>query len=155
MSDTQWTVRAVALADESAWRDLYRGYRRFYEMPDDEGALDVVWGWLHDDGHEVSGYVMVDQRGTVGGLAHVRPYARPLSASTGLYLDDLFVDPGLRGGGLGRSLLQFLSVYAAEQGFDVVSWMTAEDNATARGLYDSVATTGPWLTYDMDVQPPD
>ncbi len=153
VSQTQWTVRSVGPADESVWRELYRGYRRFYEMPDDEVALDVVWAWLHDDGHEVDGFVAVDAHERIGGLAHVRPFARPLNADTGLYLDDLFVAPDLRGQGIARLLLSFLGALAAEKGHEVVSWMTAEDNATARALYDSVATTGPWLTYDMPVRP--
>ena len=154
-SDAEWTVRPVATGDESSWRDLYRGYRRFYEMPDDEAALDTVWAWLGDAGHELDGFVVVDARGRIGGLAHVRPFARPLSADTGLYLDDLYVDPDLRGRGLGRAILGFLGALAVERGLAVVSWMTAEDNTTARALYDSVATTGPWVTYDMPVRPSD
>jgi len=30
-----------------------------------------------------------------------------------------------------------------------VRWITAGDNATARRLYDAVATATPWVTYDM------
>ena len=148
-SDAQWIVRPVAPGDEASWRRLYRGYRRFYEMPDDEAAVDTVWAWLGDADHEVDGFVAVDATGRIAGLAHVRPFARPLSADTGLYLDDLFVDPDLRGRGLGRALLGFLGALAAERGSGVVSWMTAEDNTAARALYDSVATAGPWVTYDM------
>lgn len=154
-SEPQWTVRPVAPEDAARWRELYRGYRLFYEMPDDEAALDTVWAWLGDDGHELDGFVVVDPSGRLGGLAHVRPFTRPLNADTGLYLDDLFVDPELRGHGLGRLLLAFLGELAGARGFGVVSWMTAEDNATARALYDSVATTGPWLTYDMPVRSSD
>lgn len=154
-SEPQWTVRPVAPEDDARWRELYRGYRRFYEMPDDEAALDTVWAWLGDDGHELDGFVVVDASGRVGGLAHVRPFARPLNADTGLYLDDLFVDPELRGLGLGRTLLAFLGDLAGARGFGAVSWMTAEDNATARALYDSVATAGPWVTYDVPVRPSD
>lgn len=153
--EAEWTVRAVAPGDEAAWRGLYRGYRRFYEMPDDEAAIDTVWSWLGDADHEVDGFVAVDAAGRIGGLAHVRPFARPLNADTGLYLDDLFVDPDLRGRGVGRTLLGFVGALAARRGFGVVSWMTAEDNTTARALYDSVATTGPWVTYDMPVPAPD
>ena len=154
-SDTEWTVRPVSTADEASWRELYRGYRRFYEMPDDERALDTVWAWLGDAFHEVDGFVSVDGRGRLGGLAHVRPFARPLNADTGLYLDDLYVDPDLRGRGLGRAILGFLGAHAAEHRFGVVSWMTAQDNTTARALYDSVATAGPWVTYDMPARASD
>lgn len=148
-SDTEWIVRPVAPDDAAGWRELYRQYRRFYEMPDDEDALDTVWAWLGDADHEVEGFVAVDERGMLGGLAHVRLFARPLEGDTGLYLDDLFVDPDLRGGGLGRGLLDFVGALAAERELGVVSWMTAPDNTTARALYDSVASATPWITYDM------
>ena len=148
-SDTEWVVRPVAPDDAAGWRELYRQYRRFYEMPDDEDALDTVWAWLGDAEHEVEGFVAVDSRGRLGGLAHVRPFARPLSAASGLYLDDLFVEPDLRGRGIGRVLLGFLASHAAEHGLGLVRWITAQDNATARGLYDSVATATPLVTYDM------
>jgi hypothetical protein len=39
-----------------------------------------------------------DDIGYVVGLVHYRSFARPLSASTGCFLDDLFVDPTERGG---------------------------------------------------------
>ncbi len=148
-SEAQWTVRPVAAEHEEAWRGLYRGYREFYGEPDDEGSVSVVWDWLHDPDHVLSCFVVVDADGRVGGLAHVRPFPDPLGPSTGLHLDDLYVDPSLRGLGLGRMLLRFVKGYSAEQGHYVVRWITAPDNATARGLYDAEAVATPWVTYDM------
>jgi hypothetical protein len=40
-------------------------------------------------------------------------------------------------------------VRAAEQGHSVVRWITAADNARARGLYDKVAQSTQWVTYDL------
>lgn len=151
-SEAQWTVRGVEAADEGAWRELYRGYRSFYERPEDEDAVDRVWGWLNDADHECVGYVVVDGTGRVGALANVRRFARPSTGSTGLFLDDLFTDPDLRGRGLGRTMLRFLRNHAAEHRLSVVRWTTAEGNATARALYDSEATATAWVTYDMTPQ---
>jgi GNAT superfamily N-acetyltransferase len=148
--ETEWTVRPVAPDDESAWRRLYRGYRSFYEMPSDEAAVDVVWGWLNDREHESNGFVAVDGSGRLAGLANVRPFARPLEAGTGLYLDDLFTDPDVRGRGAGRAILRFLKSYAAEHGIGVVCWITAEDNSVARSLYDAEALATRWVTYEME-----
>lgn len=149
MSSPQWIIRSVSRDDEAAWRQLYRGYRAFYLMPENEAAIDTVWGWLHDQTHESRGYVAVSDDGVIGAIAHVRYFARPLSATTGLFLDDLFTDPRLRGQGLGGRMLEFLSVHAAETGCSVVRWVTAEDNATARALYDATANATRWVTYDM------
>lgn len=142
------TVRPVTPADESAWRELYRGYRDFYGALHSDAALDTVWSWLHDTSHETRGLLAcVD--GVPLGLAHFRTFARPLSASHGLFLDDLFTAPASRGHGLGSALLTRLAEIARDEGATVVRWITAGDNATARSLYDSVAQQTPWVTYDL------
>lgn len=148
-SELHWTVRPVTRMDEPSWRTLYRGYRGFYGVPPDEKAIDTVWDWLNDDDHESEGFVIVERSGLVGGLAHVRKFPRLLTGAAGLFLDDLFVDPDLRGRGLGRALLEYLSGYAASEDLGVVRWITAEDNVAARVLYDSEATATRWVTYDM------
>ena len=90
-------------------------------------------------------------RGEAGliGLAHVRAFSRPLSASTGGFLDDLFVDPQARGTGAARGLIAAVRALAQTQGWSVVRWITAADNAPARGLYDQVAQATRWVTYDI------
>jgi len=60
--------------------------------------------------------LVAEARGSLIGLAHYRPFARPLSASTGGFLDDLFVDPGSRGSGAAEALLSELGRVAAARG---------------------------------------
>ena len=141
-------VGAVHPADESVWSVLYRGYRDFYGVTHSDAALDTVWSWLHDTSHETRGLVAcVD--GVPLGLAHFRRFARPLSASHGLFLDDLFTSPASRGHGLGSALLTRLAEIARDEDATVVRWITAGDNATARSLYDAVAKQTPRVTYDL------
>ena len=144
------TVRAVRPDDFPQWRVLYRGYADFYEVDQTEEAAAVVWSWVNDPGREVSGLVAEDVDGRLIGLAHYRPFARPLSATTGCFLDDLFVAPERRGSGAADLLLGRLSQIAAERGWSVVRWITADDNHRARSTYDKVATRTMWVTYDMD-----
>ena len=141
-------VRAVSEEDRASWRALYRGYRDFYKVPHSDEAIDTVWSWLHDEGHETRGLVaLVD--GVPLGLAHYRTFARPLSASHGLFLDDLFTSADARGRGVGSALLNRLAEIARDEGATVVRWITAGDNATALSLYDRVSTQTPWVTYDL------
>lgn len=142
------TVRPVTREDEAAWRELYRGYRDFYGVPHSDSALDTVWSWLHDAGHESRGLLACID-GVPLGLAHFRNFARPLSATHGLYLDDLFTSSAARGHGLGSALLTRLAEIARDEGATTVRWITAEDNTTARSLYDAVAKQTPWVTYDL------
>ena len=83
------------------------------------------------------------------GLAHCRPFARPLSATVGGFLDDLFVDPAFRGGRVADALIGRLAEIGRERGWSVVRWITADDNYRARGVYDRLAQRTMWITYDI------
>lgn len=144
------TVRALVDADRPAWDALYDGYAQFYEVPQTPAMRAKVWGWIMDPANEVNAFV-ADVDGTLVGIAHYRAFMRPLAAASGLFLDDLFVSPAARGSGAAAALIEAVRTQAAAQGHSVVRWITAADNARARGLYDKVAQAGDWVTYDIDV----
>jgi len=146
------TIRPLTPADHDQWRDLYSAYREFYAMAPDSAVVDRVWSWIHDDSHETSALVAVGDDGALAGLAHYRRFARPSSGTTGMWLDDLFTRPDLRGGGVGRALIDAVTAIAAEEKLSVVRWITNENNATARCLYDTTATATKWVTYDKPVE---
>ncbi|MGV8951020.1 MAG: GNAT family N-acetyltransferase [Cypionkella sp.] len=141
-------IRAVAAADKAEWGTLYAGYAAFYKVEQTEAMREVVWGWLMDPAHNTEGLV-AESDGRLVGLAHTRPYARPLSASVGGFLDDLFVDPEARGSGAAAALIAALKDLGRARGWSVIRWITAEDNYRARGLYDRVADRTKWVTYDI------
>ncbi len=143
------TVRRVTAADAAAWARLFRGYRAFYELPDDDRAVATTWGWVVGEQHGMTGLVAVAADRTLLGLANLRAFARPSTGTTGLYVDDLFVDPDARRSGAGSALLRAAGELAAQRGDTVVRWITAQDNTRARALYDRHATATPWVTYDM------
>lgn len=146
---TGYTVRPPASADHDRWRDLYAGYAAFYQVEQSDQAAETVWRWIHDPTHQVQALLAVDGGGSVVGLAHYRTFARPLTATTGCFLDDLFVDPPARGTGAVDALLAELRSIAQRNGWSVTRWITAQDNERAKAKYDQVATRTTWLTYDM------
>lgn len=143
-------VRAATPKDRMAWDVLYDAYAQFYEVPQTPHMRARVWDWIMDPNHSVSALV-ADLDGTLVGFAHLRVFARPLAATTGLYLDDLFVAPPARGTGVADALLAQAKRQAADDGHSVVRWITAQDNSRARGVYDKHAQATEWVTYDMDV----
>lgn len=146
------TIRPVAQSDFFAWYGLFAEYADFYEETLTDDRAMRAWAWLHSDEFQVRGLVAVDNSsGDVVGIAHVRPFERPLEGGMGLYLDDLFVRADVRGKGFGRALIDSVAAQAREGGYGVVRWITAEDNQTARKLYDSVAEKTPWVTYDIAI----
>jgi ribosomal protein S18 acetylase RimI-like enzyme len=58
---------------------------------------------------------------------------------SGVDLIDLFIDPEVRGEGLGRKLTQAVADVGKEKGFMRVQWVTKHDNTAARKLYDTLA----------------
>ena len=141
-------VRAPVEADRAAWDRLYAGYADFYDVAQTAAMRDRVWGWLHDSEHEVEGLVAEDGEKLVG-LTHFRAFARPLSATTGGFLDDLFVAPEARGSGAAEALIRAVADEGRLRGWSVIRWITARDNARARALYNRVARQTPWVTYDL------
>lgn len=150
-SNAKVTVRLARDADFTAWNGLYAGYADFYGVPQTQAMRDRVWSWCHDPSKSTECYVAETTEGQLVGLAHMRAFERPLAASIGGFLDDLYVDEAARGSGAGRALILHLQSVCDQRGWGVLRWITAPSNAAARALYDSLATKTEWLTYDLDV----
>ena len=56
----------------------------------------------------------------------------------GIYLEDLFVDPALRGHGIGRALLQSVARIAVSRGYKRVDWSVLDWNTPAIEFYKSL-----------------
>ncbi len=141
-------IRHPTKADRAAWGTLYAGYADFYKVTQTEAMRDTVWSWLHDPAHQTEGLV-AEHDGRLIGLAHFRAFARPLSASTGGFLDDLFVGPEARGTGAAQALIDSVADLGRGRGWTVIRWITAEDNYRARSAYDRLADRTKWVTYDI------
>jgi GNAT superfamily N-acetyltransferase len=87
------------------------------------------------------------------GITHFFPHVQT-TASDSVYLEDLFTAPEARGRGVGRALINAVGDWAAEHGYARVYWHTHETNATARLLYDKMATLPGFIMYTMDVPKP-
>ncbi len=142
-------VRALRGGDHDVWRELYAGYAASYLVEQTDAMAERVWRWLLDPAQQLHGLVAVDADDRPVGLAHVRPFLRPLDSSTGGYLDDLFVAEAARGTGVADALLAAVARLARDRGWSVVRWITADDNHRARAKYDRHATRTMWVTYDM------
>jgi GNAT superfamily N-acetyltransferase len=142
-------VRPVQVKDRAAWETLYQGYAKHYKVTQSAEMRERVWSWLHEPTMESEGLVAETWDSKVIGLAHYRPFARPLSATTGGFLDDLFVLPEARGMGAADALIEGVKNIALERGWSVVRWITAEDNYRGRSVYDRVAVKTNWVTYDI------
>ena len=69
----------------------------------------------------------------------------------GIYLEDLFVRPELRGSGLGRALLNRLAGIAVERGFARVEWSVLDWNTPSIDFYRSLGAVpmDEWTTFRL------
>ena len=149
---SRWVVDALRLQDHEAWARLHRGYLDFYEVTDPERVSPVIWSWLNDPAHELECLVARPEPGADPvGLAHFRPFPRPLAGATACFLDDLFVDPSARGTGAVDALLGALQQESRDRGWSQVRWITRESNARARSTYDRLAVRTDLVTYELPV----
>jgi GNAT superfamily N-acetyltransferase len=141
-------VRPLQARDEVAWRRLFAGYIAFYRASVAEEVIDATWQRLISGGEGVlMGLLAVDEADAPIGLAHILFHRSTWSASWYCYLEDLFVDRVQRGRGVGRALIEAVYREADARGATRTYWMTQESNATARALYDQVATKTPFVQY--------
>ncbi len=139
-------VRDLNPQDETRWRELWAGYLEFYEIPDlDPKVTDNTWAMLTGERPDVFGYV-ADLNGTAVGFVHGVEHANTWVDRPICYLEDLFVDPSVRGQGAGRGLIEAVIARARENDWGQVYWRTATGNP-ARKLYDQVADKIDFVTY--------
>jgi GNAT superfamily N-acetyltransferase len=69
----------------------------------------------------------------------------------GIYLEDLFVVPEHRGGGVGRALFERLASIAVERGCDRFEWAVLDWNTDAIGFYERLGArpNADWTIYRL------
>lgn len=150
MPNPNWITRPIEQTDRESWGRLFRSYGEFYESPISDQQLQTVWSWIHDDQSVVAiAVVAAGDASEPVGIAHLRPWVRPLKGEIAGYLDDLFVDPDFRGAGAVDALFDAIKALAVENGWSIVRWTTAEDNHRAQAAYERVSVRTGWVTYEM------
>jgi len=144
-------IRHIQLKDKEQWKELYKGYADFYKVEMNDKILQTVWKWLHDKSHEVNGLVY-EVDGNIVGLAHYRRMPSPLRGQYIGFLDDLFVDPEYRGQRIGEKLINKLKEISKSKRWNLVRWITREDNLRAKSLYNRVSEKTTWDVYELKLK---
>ncbi|WP_250445700.1 GNAT family N-acetyltransferase [Actinotalea sp. C106] len=139
-------IRPAGPADRDDWGELFREYAAGGDITLRDEKLDVVWSWVLD-GEAQTRCLLAHSGGRPRGFVHYRRFERPITASAGLWIDDLYVAPATRGQGLAGALIDAVRAEARRDGHDVVRWTTRETNEDAQRLYDRVAVRAPVIVY--------
>jgi GNAT superfamily N-acetyltransferase len=136
--------------DEAAWRHLWAGYVAFYEAEVSDAVTAATWRRLFMAGSGLFGRI-AEWDGVVCGFTVSIVHARSWALAPICYLEDLFVDPELRGRGLGRALIEDLIALGRDRGWSGIYWHTRQGNATARALYDRFAKADDFVRYRISL----
>jgi GNAT superfamily N-acetyltransferase len=151
MRDTQITIRPLSPADEPRWRELFDGYVRFYKREPSDEITRHLWKRAFDPASPVFSIVAVDAHDTVVGIANCLLHESTTQLTPVCYLQDLFVDPARRRGGVGGQLIDWLLAKTKREGWSRLYWNTSETNYVGRMLYDKYTPHNGFLKYAIDI----
>ncbi|MDH3759389.1 MAG: GNAT family N-acetyltransferase [Gammaproteobacteria bacterium] len=156
MTSARYSIRPATNADRAQWELLWQGYLEFYKSSRRPEVTEQLWQRIVDSGHQIQCRLAETDDGKLVGLVHFFPHAHSWYIEPVCYLNDLFVMPGIRGGGVGKSLIEAVVDEARQRGWSEVYWHTQHDNSVARGLYDKITGgSDGFVNYTIEVGSPD
>ena len=146
-----FTARRATLDDLDALAPLFDAYRRFYEQP---GDVALASAYLHARLERDESVILVAEGdGALLGFCQLYPTWCSVAAAPIFVLYDLFVDDGVRRGGVGRALMRAAQAFGREAGAVRLDLSTARTNARAQALYESLGwqRDDVYLTYSLSL----
>lgn len=141
----------VVSADKEAWFGLWGQYLEFYKADIPAFVSESSWQRLLDP-QEPVGCIMARLGPRAIGFANYVQHRSTWTVGNYLYLEDLFVDPSVRGQGVGRRLIGSLYDLAERAGCSRVYWHTHETNATAMLLYNRIGCRSGFVHYQNQLK---
>ena len=138
-------IRPIQEDDKPAWRNLWLQYLEFYKTELSDAVTGQLFRRLIGEGGHFC--LVAEREGQIIGFVHALTHASTWSIDDYCYLEDLFVDPSVRGKGTGRLLIEEVYKEADRRGCSRVYWHTDDDNTSARKLYDNVASLTNFVQY--------
>jgi GNAT superfamily N-acetyltransferase len=144
------TIRAIEEKDKDQWLKLWAGYLEFYKSTISSEQTELTWKRLINNELKMFGFVAESEEGVIG-FTHCLFRPSTWTETDYCYLEDLFVDPSIRGKGVGRALMSKVVELAKEKNSKRVYWTTQEFNKTARVLYDSIIPVSEFVQYRLKI----
>ncbi len=137
-------VRAIEPKDRPLWEPLWQSYQTARKVPAE--VTETTWRRFFDGLEPV--YALVAEEGeAVIGFVHYLFHRSTAMLGPTCYLQDMSTMETERGRGVGRAMIEAVCARAKAAGAGRVYWNTGETNATARALYDKVATLTTFVQY--------
>ena len=137
-------AKALAMIRAAIPADIPAIHRLIVELAIYEKEPDAVKA-THDDLHAAlfgerpaAECLLAEMDGTPVGVALFFTNFSTWTGKPGLYLEDLFVMPDARGGGIGKAMLVHLAGIASARGYARFEWSVLDWNTPAIGFYTAL-----------------
>jgi GNAT superfamily N-acetyltransferase len=131
-------IRRVRPDDIPAIYQLIRELAEYERsLPEVTGTQDQLHESLFGPDPAVFAHV-AEHEGRIAGFALWFLNYSTWLCSHGIYLEDLYVTPELRGHGIGKALLAELADLCVRRGYGRLEWWVLDWNEPARGFYRSL-----------------
>ncbi len=136
------SVRPIRADDVPAVVGLVRELAEYEKAPDEARMTEEqLHAALFGDSPTVFGHVAVADDGVTGGqVVGMAVWFRTFSTwrgTHGIHLEDLYVQPQHRGGGLGRELLRTLAEVCVQRGYSRLEWSVLDWNTPSIEFYEA------------------
>ena len=144
-------IRRAEKSDVSAITKLIQALALYEKAPEQCFATDeLIESSVFDRGE--AQVLMAEYGGEVAGMALYFYNYSTWKARKGLYLEDLFVYPGMRGKGIGKTLILTLGKMAAAEGCGRFEWCCLDWNTPSINFYKSLGAKpmDEWTIYRLE-----
>jgi GNAT superfamily N-acetyltransferase len=146
------TIAPITAEQFETLLPMIADYQRFYEVEDIDGERNRSFFARFIDPSDDGTLIGAWDEDRLLGYACLYWHKSSLAAADTVLMNDLYVDAGARGRGIGRALIEAAAEIARSRGAHSLEWSTAPDNHTAQRLYDTTgAGRSEWFEYEMPV----
>jgi GNAT superfamily N-acetyltransferase len=144
-------VRPASSQDVPLLLELFRELAQYERLEHELRATEQLLSEALFGHHPAAQALIAERESRVAGYALFFPTFSSFRASRGIWLEDLFVLPAHRGGGVGRALLAAVAARVPEAR-GRLEWCALDWNELALGFYRGIGarTMDQWTTLRLD-----
>jgi GNAT superfamily N-acetyltransferase len=144
-------IRSATQEDVPVIAELIRGLARFEKLESEVVMTEELLAAGLFGKHPYAEVLLAEEDGLPVGFALFFHNFSTFLGRPGIYLEDLFVLPDQRGGGIGRMLLTRLARIAVERGCGRLEWAVLDWNRDAISFYEGLGArpNSEWTVYRL------
>jgi GNAT superfamily N-acetyltransferase len=146
-------IRPATEADVQLVFDLICELATYEKLRDEVvGTAEVLRASLFDRG-DAEALIVEDEAGEAVGYAIFYTTFSTFECRSGIWLEDLYVRPEKRQGGIGLRVMEHLAALALERGHVRLEWVALDWNEPALNFYEKLgaARLDDWLIHRLEV----